>query len=158
MSSQSSCIGKCEINMIWNENGCFFETKGGIGIFTAVNWPILTLSIFYSILNFVQLFASFCLVKKKQQVTYFCLRFRCAFPDSHSSGPLKMSANMGVQFLNMLYETAKLPSSRLIFRLKSSGTFAMSDHFVILLKNCVKLVTEKNVTRGTDTKHGILNN
>ena len=56
-----------------------------------------------------------------------------------SRGFLKMSRNIGSNFLKMTVETEKFLSNRSIFSLKSLRRLAISDHFFILLKNCIKL-------------------
>lgn len=69
---------------------------------------------------------------------YLCFLLLFCFAGS-SRGFLKMSRNIGSNFLKMTVETAKFLSNLSIFSLKSLRRLAISDHFFILLKNCIRL-------------------
>ena len=69
--------------------------------------------------------------------SYLCFLLR-GFGAS-SAGLLKMSRNMGSNFLYITVETAKFLSSLSTLSRNSWERLAMSDHFFILLKNWIKL-------------------
>lgn len=55
------------------------------------------------------------------------------------AGLLNMSKNIGSNFLNITVETAKFLSNLSTLSRNSCDRLAMSDHFFILLKNCIRL-------------------
>lgn len=69
---------------------------------------------------------------------HLCLRLRWTRGGS-SDGALKMDLKMGTYFLKRTAETVKFLSSLSVLRRKSCDRPAMSCHFLILLKNSIRL-------------------
>lgn len=82
------------------------------------------------------------------RASHLCFRLRWTRGGS-SDGALKMDLKIGTYFLKRTAETVKFRSSLSVLRRKSCDRPAMSCHFLILLKNSIRLKDrrEKNSKR-----------